>query len=173
VIAKTRLPSSTTTTSSSSFSKSVKLEALLSHPLQLFFPTSSAQQPPRHPLLQSPASTNEAANSPTSSALHSPRSDNEHLAVIAPLLQQIAFQVCALKAMTQSLTHQSAQSFFVDSDSKSLLSGISTRLNEIDLKLSFVIGKHNSLTINDYLSFQNFSTVALHPISRQQWTLRR
>lgn len=40
--------------------------------------------------------------------------------------------------MTQSLP-LTAASQFLDNDSKNLLAGISTRLNDIDLKLSFVI----------------------------------
>lgn len=83
----------------------------------------------------------------------SPTRTEPHKQVLATsLLQQIAvqvfrrvskppkftqFQVCSLKAMTQSLPLSGAQ--FLDENSKTLLTGISSRLNDIDLKLSFVI----------------------------------
>lgn len=50
--------------------------------------------------------------------------------------------------MTQSLPLANNQSLFMDADSKNLLSGISTRLNEIDLKLSFVIDLLNNSSAN-------------------------
>lgn len=85
------------------------------------------------------------------------------------LIHPLRFQVCSLKAMTQSLP-LTTNSPFLDADSKNLLSGISTRLNEIDLKLSFVIDLLNGSGASQRPSLDSLSLppVPVTPTEQQR-----